>query len=194
MCGRRQRPRRCPGTPPASSAAPGHAQRSDALHRRPGRHGVRLGPGGSPAPRPAVQGRYRRRRVRRGREPGQPPVREGSAGRRDRHHRHAHPGSGRPCPRRGQRRRAAPRPVRSCPAAGSWSWAATGFLALADSDTGRVVRRLSGHRGLSHAGDQRRRAPAGDGSDDNTVRFWSLPDGQSLGAPLLFRRQSPTPS
>ena len=65
-----------------------------------------------------------------------------------------------------------------------------GFLALADSDTGRVVRRLSGHRGLVKtpgiSADGRLLVT---GSDDNTVRFWSLPDGQSLGAPLLFRRQ-----
>ena len=63
-----------------------------------------------------------------------------------------------------------------------------GFLALVDSDSGRVVRRLAGHRGVVYtpgiSGDGRLLAT---GSDDHTVRLWSLPDGRSLGAPLRFR-------
>ena len=61
-----------------------------------------------------------------------------------------------------------------------------GFLALVDSDTGRVVRRLSGHRGLVYTPWDHLLVT---GSDDNAVGFWSLPDGQLLGAPLRFRRQ-----
>jgi len=65
-----------------------------------------------------------------------------------------------------------------------------GFLALVDSDSGRVIQRLRGHRGVIYtpgiSADGRLLVT---GSDDNTVRFWSLPDGRSLGAPLRFRRE-----
>jgi WD40 repeat protein len=65
-----------------------------------------------------------------------------------------------------------------------------GLLALVDSDTGRVVQRLSGHRGLVYTpGISADRRLLVTGSDDNAVRSWSLPDGQLLGAPLRFRRQ-----
>jgi WD40 repeat protein len=64
-----------------------------------------------------------------------------------------------------------------------------GFLALVDTDTRRVVRRLVGHRGGVYtpgiSADGRLLAT---GSDDNTVRLWSLPDGRPLGDPLRFRR------
>ena len=63
-----------------------------------------------------------------------------------------------------------------------------GFLALVDSDSGRVVRRLAGHRGVVYtpgiSADGRLMAT---GSDDGSVRLWSLPDGRALGAPLRFR-------
>jgi WD40 repeat protein/DNA-binding SARP family transcriptional activator len=60
-----------------------------------------------------------------------------------------------------------------------------GFLALVDADTGRIIRRLRGHRGsinvpgisadgrLLTTSDQRHRS--------GTVRFWSLPDGRAQG-------------
>jgi WD40 repeat protein len=64
-----------------------------------------------------------------------------------------------------------------------------GFLALVDTGTGRVVRRLVGHRGGVYtpgiSADGRLLAT---GSDDNTVRLWSLPDGRPLGDPLRFHR------
>ena len=47
-----------------------------------------------------------------------------------------------------------------------------GLLALVDSDTGRVVRRLSGHRGLVYTpGISADRRLLVTGSDDNAVRF-----------------------
>jgi WD40 repeat protein/DNA-binding SARP family transcriptional activator len=62
-----------------------------------------------------------------------------------------------------------------------------GFLALVDTDSGRVIRRLRGHGGRIYtpgiSGDGRLLAT---GSDDNTVRLWSLPDGHRRGV-LRFR-------
>jgi WD40 repeat protein len=64
-----------------------------------------------------------------------------------------------------------------------------GFLALVDADRGRVLSRLSGHRGevLPPAISADRRLLV-TGSDDGTVRLWSLPEGRALGAPLRFGR------
>ncbi len=64
-----------------------------------------------------------------------------------------------------------------------------GFLALVDADSGLTLRRLRGHElevwtpGIS--ADGRLMVTA---SRDQTVRFWSLPDGRPLGAPLRFQR------
>jgi WD40 repeat protein/DNA-binding SARP family transcriptional activator len=64
-----------------------------------------------------------------------------------------------------------------------------GFLALVDADSGRVLRRLRGHDlavgtpGIS--ADGRLMVTA---SNDQTVRFWSLPDGRLLGSPLRFQQ------
>jgi WD40 repeat protein/DNA-binding SARP family transcriptional activator len=64
-----------------------------------------------------------------------------------------------------------------------------GFLALVDADTRQVLQRLRGHDleiwtpGIS--ADGRRMVTA---SRDQTVRFWSLPDGRPLGAPLRFQK------
>ena len=64
-----------------------------------------------------------------------------------------------------------------------------GFLALVDADSGLTLRRLRGHElevwtpGMS--ADGRLMVTA---SRDQTVRFWSLPDGRPLGAPLRFQR------
>jgi WD40 repeat protein/DNA-binding SARP family transcriptional activator len=64
-----------------------------------------------------------------------------------------------------------------------------GFLALVDADSGRLLRRLRGHEleiwtpGIS--ADGRLMVTA---SSDQTVRFWSLPDGRPLGAPLRFQQ------
>jgi WD40 repeat protein len=64
-----------------------------------------------------------------------------------------------------------------------------GFLALVDTDSGRVIQRLTGHRGAlwtpGISADGRLLATA---SDDKTVRLWSLPDGKPLGEPLRSRR------
>jgi WD40 repeat protein/DNA-binding SARP family transcriptional activator len=64
-----------------------------------------------------------------------------------------------------------------------------GFLALVDTDSGRVIRRLAGHRGSiwtpGISADGRLLAT---GSDDNTVRLWSLPSGNPLGRALRFRQ------
>jgi WD40 repeat protein/DNA-binding SARP family transcriptional activator len=63
----------------------------------------------------------------------------------------------------------------------------TGFLALADADSGRVLRRLRGAHGWiwtpGISADGRLLVTGG---NDPTVRFWSLPDGQPLGRPLRF--------
>jgi DNA-binding SARP family transcriptional activator/WD40 repeat protein len=62
-----------------------------------------------------------------------------------------------------------------------------GFLALADADTGRVLERLPGHGGNvlppAVSGDGRSLVT---GSDDATVRMWSLPTTRAVGAPLRF--------
>jgi WD40 repeat protein/DNA-binding SARP family transcriptional activator len=64
-----------------------------------------------------------------------------------------------------------------------------GFIAIVDADHGEILRRLPGHRGSVYtpgiSADGRLLAT---GSDDNTVRLWSLPDGRPLGAPLRFRQ------
>ena len=64
-----------------------------------------------------------------------------------------------------------------------------GFLAIVDADRDEVLQRLRGHRGAIYtpgiSADGRLLAT---GSDDNTVRLWSLPDGQPLGAPLRFKQ------
>ena len=66
---------------------------------------------------------------------------------------------------------------------------AEGFLALVDSDSGRIVRRMPGHRGdIYTPGISADGRVLATGDDDRTVRIWSLPDGRSLGAPLRFRR------
>ena len=63
-----------------------------------------------------------------------------------------------------------------------------GFLAVVDGATGRVVRRLRGHRGrIFTPGISADGRLLVTGSDDMTVRFWSLPDGEARGAPLRFR-------
>ena len=64
------------------------------------------------------------------------------------------------------------------------------FLALVDADRGRVVRHLPGHRGfiLTPGLSADGRLLVATGTDDNSVRLWSLPDGRQLGAPLRFPR------
>jgi WD40 repeat protein len=58
-----------------------------------------------------------------------------------------------------------------------------------DADSGRVLRRLRGHElaiwtpGFS--ADGRLMVTTG---NDQTVRFWSLPDGRPVGAPLRFQQ------
>jgi WD40 repeat protein/DNA-binding SARP family transcriptional activator len=66
----------------------------------------------------------------------------------------------------------------------------SGFLALVDADRGRVVRRLPGHRGfiLTPGLSADGRLLVATGTDDDSVRLWSLPDGRQLGAPLRFPR------
>jgi WD40 repeat protein/DNA-binding SARP family transcriptional activator len=65
----------------------------------------------------------------------------------------------------------------------------TGFLALADADSGRVLRRLRGAHGWiwtpGISADGRLLVTGG---TDPVVRFWSLPDGRPLGPPLRFRQ------
>jgi len=65
-----------------------------------------------------------------------------------------------------------------------------GFLALVDADSGRVLRRLRGHRGpvFTPPGISADGRLMVTGSYDRTVRFWSLPEGRALGAPLRFER------
>jgi WD40 repeat protein len=64
-----------------------------------------------------------------------------------------------------------------------------GFLALVDVDRGAVLRRLRGHRGgIFTPGISANGRLLATGSDDNTVRLWSLPDGRQLGAPLRIRQ------
>jgi WD40 repeat protein/DNA-binding SARP family transcriptional activator len=64
-----------------------------------------------------------------------------------------------------------------------------GFLAIADADRGRVIRRLAGHSGdvLPPAISANGRLLA-TASADSTVRLWSLPDARALGAPLHLDR------
>jgi WD40 repeat protein len=64
-----------------------------------------------------------------------------------------------------------------------------GFLALVDTDRRRVLRRLRGHRGyIWTPGISADGKLLATGSDDNTVRLWSLPDGRPLGGPLPVGR------
>ena len=57
-----------------------------------------------------------------------------------------------------------------------------GFLALVDADSGRVVRRLAGHRGPINVPGISADGSLLSTSDRNgRVRFWSLPDGAALG-------------
>ena len=64
-----------------------------------------------------------------------------------------------------------------------------GFLAIVDADRGKVLRRLRGHRGLVYPpGISADGHLLATGSDNNTIRLWSLPDGRPLGAPLRFRQ------
>jgi WD40 repeat protein len=64
-----------------------------------------------------------------------------------------------------------------------------GFLAIVDADRGLIVRRLRGHSGLIWTpGTSADGSLLVTGSDDRTVRFWSLPDGRPLGRPLRFER------
>ena len=64
-----------------------------------------------------------------------------------------------------------------------------GYLAIADADRGRLIRRLSGH-----SGDVLPPAISADGhflvtgSDDSTVRLWSVPEATALGAPMHLDR------
>jgi len=61
-----------------------------------------------------------------------------------------------------------------------------GFLAIVDADSGRVVRRLPGHsRAVFTPGISADGRLMVTGSNES-VRFWSLPDGRPLGAPLRF--------
>jgi WD40 repeat protein/DNA-binding SARP family transcriptional activator len=74
----------------------------------------------------------------------------------------------------------------------------SGFLALVDPDTERVVKRLPGHRATCPLEQPEMRCRiwtpgiSADGrlmvtgSTDQTVRFWSLPDGRAIEAPLRF--------
>ncbi len=62
-----------------------------------------------------------------------------------------------------------------------------GFLALVDADTGRVLRRLRGHElEISTPSISADGSLMVTTSRDQTVRFWSLPSGRPLGAPLRF--------
>ena len=74
-----------------------------------------------------------------------------------------------------------------------------GSVALVDVDRGTVVKRLVGHardqtyRGKTTANPIWTPGMSADGrllatsSSDGELRFWSLPDGRRLGAPLRFR-------
>jgi len=64
---------------------------------------------------------------------------------------------------------------------------AGGFLAIVDADSGRIRTRLRGHTNFPYTpgiSDDGRLMITG--GWDGTVRFWSLPDGRALGAPLSF--------
>jgi len=64
---------------------------------------------------------------------------------------------------------------------------AAGFLAIVDADSGRIRTRLRGHTNFPYTpgiSDDGRLMITG--GWDGTVRFWSLPDGRALGAPLSF--------
>jgi WD40 repeat protein len=62
-----------------------------------------------------------------------------------------------------------------------------GFLALFDTRSERIVRRLRGHTGDVHPpGVSPALLATADGSE--TVRLWSLPDGRPKGRPLRFPR------
>jgi WD40 repeat protein/DNA-binding SARP family transcriptional activator len=64
-----------------------------------------------------------------------------------------------------------------------------GFLAIVDADTGRLLKRLTGHTGALYTpgiSDDGRLMITGNG--DKTIRFWSLPDGRPLGKPMRFKK------
>jgi WD40 repeat protein len=64
-----------------------------------------------------------------------------------------------------------------------------GYLALVDADSGRVIRRLVGHRdALNVPGISADGRLLSTSSAEGTVRFWSLPDGGGLGG-LRFTRE-----
>ena len=64
-----------------------------------------------------------------------------------------------------------------------------GFLALADADSGRVIRRLPGHRGpINVPGISADGRLLSTSDSSGLVRFWSLPDGAALGM-LRFTRE-----
>ena len=63
-----------------------------------------------------------------------------------------------------------------------------GFLSLADADSGRVLWRVRAHdASINTPGVSADGRLLVTGSQDNTVRFWSLPDGRQLGPPLTFQ-------
>ena len=167
------------------------ARRADALQRQPRRHGVRLGPRRRSPPRPAVHAPAPAASSRIAAELRRPAARDGPGRRRDQHRRRAHARRRASLP--GRRHRRARAASASFPAATSSSWAATRRL------PGAGRRRLGagasgacrGHRGpiITPGISADGRLLVATGTDDGSVRFWSLPDGAPLGAPLRFHRQ-----